>query len=194
MNILTKRSAAIALAIGGAALTAACGGHGPNSYLMPKDAVMAKLTDAEREFSLTGNDSRSIEAQRWEGDTLVVRFTQAGSRSVGCFAHVEAINDDWTRVNPDCGEGSNAKDTAEREIARMQVDEWVIAVLHDKPMDEAMIRKRTLAVAIDHVGEGMREEAEQRRQNRARDRAAAAAVASGTDWGSESPAGGDWGS
>ena len=132
----------------------ACGRHGPNSYLMPKEAVAAKLTGAEREFDFIGGQTRKITSIARNGDTIRVLLSssQGGMDSAYCSAIVEAINDDWTRVTPDCTDKNSAIDETIAQINEMQIDEFVIAVLYDKPVDASMVAKRTSAVAIDNIG------------------------------------------
>lgn len=150
------------LAIAAATLSlAACGGHGPNSYLMPKDAVVAKLDGAEREFTFAGSDKRTIRATGRSGDTIKVRVTyntgSLGSRL--CEAQIEAIDEEWTRVTPVCPKSDSATENMQAEIDQMQVDEWVLAVLYNREVDSAMVFKRTSAVAIDNIGEISKEAA-----------------------------------
>ena len=188
MGIHTSRKAAFAFAIGAAAMTSACGGHGPNTYLMPKDAVIAKLTGAEREFDYIGSQKRTIRSVAVNGDAVRVRLTSnsGGMKPANCSAFVEAIDDEWTRVTPDCTDRVSAMDETVAQINEMQIDEFVIAVLYDKPIDADMVLRRTSAVAIDNLDEMSRE---------ARASADAATYdsysGSSGDWGSES--GSDWG-
>ncbi|WP_299193038.1 hypothetical protein [uncultured Erythrobacter sp.] len=186
MTIFTKRTAATALLIGAASITTACGGHGPNSYLMPKDAVIAKLADAEREFDYIGSQKRTIRSIAVNGDKVRVRLTSStnGMKPANCNALVEAIDDEWTRVTPDCTDRSGAIDETVAQINEMQIDEFVIAVLYDRPVDADMVLRRTSAVAIDNLDEMSREA-------RAASDAATNGSSSGS-WGSED--GNDWGS
>ena len=189
MTIFTKRTGAIALAIGAASLTAACGGHGPNSYLMPKDAVVAKLTNAEREFEYIGGQKRTIRATSVRGDTIRVSLSSAGSgmRSAQCEAIVEAINDDWTRVTPSCKDEDDAFEETLAQVNEMQVDEFVIAVLYNKPIDESMVLKRTSAVAIDNMDEMQNEARATAREASKRDYGS-----STSGWGSNTNSGSSW--
>lgn len=177
------------LALGTATLMlAACGGHGPNSYLMPKDAVASKLTGAEREFNFLGSQKRTIKSVARNGDTIRIRLSSGngGMQSAYCSAIVEAIDDDWTRVTPDCTDKNSAIEETVAQINEMQVDEFVIAVLYDKPIDEAMVKKRTSAVAIDNLGAmGKEVRAEV-------DKAAADAAYYNDSW-ADSGSGSDWG-
>lgn len=158
--------AAKALLAGTTLALAACGGHGPNSYLMAKDAVVAKLTGAEREFSIGGADKRTIRAVSRNGDTIKVRVSYA-SGSIGsalCEARVEAINEEWSRVTPVCPKSDSATEIMQAEIDEMQVDEWVLAVLYNREVDSAMVLKRTSAVAIDNINDISKEAAAQLEQ------------------------------
>ena len=149
-----------ALSIAGATLAlAACGGHGPNSYLMPKDALLAKLTGAEREYSLGGRDKRTIRATSRSGDTINVRLTySAGSLgTANCKVRVEAIDEKWTRATPECPTSSSATERTQHEIDQMQIDEFVLAVLYDRDVDTSMVLKRTSAVVIDNFGDVTKE-------------------------------------
>ena len=168
------------------ALTA-CGGHGPNSYLMEKDAVVAKLTGAEREFSFGGKDKRVIRATSRNGDTVKVRvtYTTGPLGSAMCEAQVEAIDEEWTRVTPVCPKTDSAADNMQAEINEMQVDEWVLAVLYNREVDSAMVLKRTSAVAIDNIGELSREAAAEIENG--------ATATAYVDEGWEGEGGGDWG-
>ncbi len=148
------------IAIGvGAMLTSACGGHGANSYMMPKDAVVAKLTGAKKEFSYGGSSTQSITSVSKSGDTIKVRISSNGGGMTPpvCEARVEAIDEDWTRVTPSCPEAETAIGDTVSEIYEKHVDEFVIAVLYNREIDSAMIRKRMGAVAIDNMGEMRRE-------------------------------------
>ncbi len=189
MTFYSKKTAASAMIAAAGAMLAGCGGQGPNTYLMPKNAVKAKLTGAEREYSYIGGQHRDVSAISWNGDTLRVRVGGANMRSMTCSAVVEAVDEDWTRVIPDCPNGRNAEQQVESEIAAMQVDEFVIAVLYDKPVDESMVAKRTSAVVIDNIDEITREVHEE---------VEAAANAqpsySSSDWASEDGSSSDWGS
>ena len=139
-------------------MTVACGGHGPNSYLMSKDAVMAKLSNAERQYSEIGELQRTVRASGWNGDTLRLRITTTGGAVTpqSCQAFVEAIDEKWTRVTPSCsarqGE-SAATSNAISEVFAMHVDEFVIAVLHNREVDAGKVLRRTSAIAIDNIDE-----------------------------------------
>ncbi len=148
----------MAIAVG-AMLTSACGGHGPNSYLMSKDAVVAKLTGAKKEFSYGGSSTQSITAVSKNGDTIKVRISSNGGGMAPplCEARVEAIDEEWTRVTPSCPDAETAIGDTVSEIYEKHVDEFVIAVLHNREIDSAMIRKRMGAVAIDNMGDMRRE-------------------------------------
>ena len=189
MRIITKRTGAAAIIIATASMTAGCGGHGPNSYLMPKDAVVAKLEGAEREFLFADRDERTVRAIRRSGDTLKVQINYANSSvsSQTCEARVEAIDEEWSRVTPVCPEGENATDNLQSELNEMQIDEFVIAVLYDKPIDASMVFKRTSAVAIDNIGDITKEIHEEVQASENQTARAAAGWdsgdASGSDWG-----------
>ena len=154
MRNFTMKSISM-LAIGGAAmLTTGCGGHGPNSYLMPKDAVVEKLTGASKTFSYGGPAQHTIQSVSKNGDTLKVRINISGGTSIPvCEARVEAIDEEWTRVTPVCPKTDSAIEDTVNEIFEKHVDEFVIAVLHDRKFDSAMMKKRMAAVAIDNMGE-----------------------------------------
>jgi hypothetical protein len=162
---------------------AACGGHGPNTYLMPKDAVMAKLTGATREFQTIGEMDRKVSAISWNGDKLNVTVSGTGMKPTSCRAIVEAIDAKWTRVTPECPKGMNAFDQTEREIARMQVDEFVIAVLYNRAVDADMVNKRIGAIAIDNIDEMHQEIG---------DEMTAAAASTESDWDTSVEETGDW--
>lgn len=166
-----------------AIMLTACGGHGPNSYLMPKDAVMAKLTGASKEYQIIGNMDRKVSAISWSGDKLNVNVSGEGSKVHRCKAIVEAIDEEWTRVTPECPEGKNAFEQTESEIARMQVDEFVIAVLYNKAVDASMVNKRISAIAIDNMDDMQKEVGQEM---------AAASESYDSGWDSDL-SGGDWG-
>ncbi len=190
MRIITKKVAATAIIMATASMTAGCGGHGPDSYLMPKDAVVAKLEGAEREFLFADRDERTVRVIRRSGDTLKVQVNYANNSvaSQTCEARVEAIDEEWSRVTPVCPEGENATDNLQSELNEMQVDEFVIAVLYNKPIDASMVFKRTSAVAIDNIGDITKEihEEVQASENGTTRPAAgwAGDDGSGSDWGS----------
>ena len=131
---------------------AACGGHGPNSYLMPKDALVAKLIGAEREFTVGGSDKRTIRSISRNGDNINVRVSY-GTSSRSCKVRVEAIDEKWTRATPECTTSGGATERFEAELDQMQVDEFVLAVLYDREIDSSMVLKRTSAVMIDNLGD-----------------------------------------
>lgn len=151
--------AAKALLAGTTLALAACGGHGPNSYLMPKDALLAKLTGAEREYSLGGRDKRTIRSTSRNGDTINVRLTYAAGSmgTANCKVRVEAIDEKWTRATPECPTSSSATERTQHEIDQMQVDEFVLAVLYDREVDSSMVLKRTSAVVLDNFGDVTKE-------------------------------------
>jgi len=187
MNTMTKRGLAIALATGAAALTAACGGHGPNSYLMPKEAVAAKLAQGEKTYPNGSTGQRVIRSTSRSGDVIKVRLsvTQDYGTDINCEMHVEAIDEDWTRVTPKCDEGRSAIETTVLEMMEKEVDEFVIAVLHDRPIDHEKIALRRGAVAIDNMGEMRREALEADQAMRE-----AQADNSGNSWGNSN--GSNW--
>ena len=156
---------------------------------MPKDAVVAKLTGAEREYSFGGKDKRIVKATSRSGDTIKVKltYTTGPLGTANCEARVEAIDEEWSRVTPVCPAGSSAGDKLQAEINEMQVDEWVLAVLYNREVDSAMVLKRTSAVAIDNIGELSKEAAAEIEKAES----AYADQASAADWGSEG--GSDWG-
>ena len=129
----------------------ACGGHGPNSYLMAADPIKAKLSNAEKSFKNVGGLEFDVRATSWQGDRLQVTVKGPSGKPTRCEAVVEAIDEEWTRVSPDCSKAGEAK--TEQMLGEMQVDEFIIAVLYDKPMDESMIAKRTSAIVIDTMGD-----------------------------------------
>lgn len=193
MFVKTKKFASLALLVCASSLTVACGGHGPNSYLMPKDAVVAKLSAAERTFSYGGSDSRKIEATGVNGDTVRLRLTANGGDmpTTICEARVEAIDEEWTRVTPVCEESDSAVENTVMEILEMHVDEFVIAVLYDREIDESMVLKRTSAVAIDNIGEIGRE-ARELSEEMEREGGNRQYSQDGSDWGDNS-GGAGWG-
>ena len=158
MTIFTKRTGAFAIAAGAALLTAACGGHGPNSYLMPKEAVAEKLAKGTKSYSM-GAGERVVKATRRQGDVIKVRLslTNRQDATFNCEARVEAIDDEWTRVTPVCDEGDSAIEATVMEMLEKEVDEFVIAVLYDQPIDHEKLKRRRAAVAIDNMGEMRRE-------------------------------------
>lgn len=190
--------AKFAIAAATAALLTGCGGHGPNTYLMPKDAVVAKLTGAEREYSFFGGkDKRIVTATSTQGDVVKVRVNHTtGARGIKtCEAQVEAINEEWTRVTPVCPKGSNAEAQTNAELVEMEIDEFVIAVLYDREVDSDMVFKRTSAVIIDNVGELTAEAEREAKEAQAAYREAQVRDSFATDtetsdWGSD--AGGGW--
>lgn len=140
-----------ALGLGAATLSlAACGGHGPNSYLMAKDPIKAKLTGAEKTFKSPANIPFTVKATSWQGDKLNVSITGPSGSPTRCQAVVEAIDEEWTRVSPDCAKEDGK---TERMISEMQVDEFVIAVLYDEPMNNTKIANRTSAIVIETMGD-----------------------------------------
>ncbi len=189
MHIFFKKTAAIAIAAGAGSLTAGCGGHGPNTYLMAKDAVVAKLEGAEREFSFSGRDKRIIRSLRRSGDMVRVKltYTTGSLGSVTCEARVEAVDEDWSHIDAVCPTSGSASDNLQGEIHEMQIEEFVEAVLYDKPVDASMVLKRTSAVAIDNIGDVIQEEQE------AASAAFEEANQSSSSWASEDGAGSDWG-
>ncbi len=190
MRAVSKKVSSIALVLAGASVTVACGGHGPNSYLMPKDAVVAKLANAEKQFQYGSGDMRAIRATSRSGDIIKVRLPSVngtGSTRL-CEAQVEAIDEEWTRVTPVCSKTDDALENTMSEILEMQVDEFVIAVLYDKPIDSAMVAKRTSAVAIDNIGEISRE------ARAAQEAATDSAYSPSSDWDRAEASGSDWGS
>ena len=186
MRRFSKALAATGLAVGALAL-GACGGHGPNSYLMPKDAVKAKLTGKAKEYRVLNADPRSIVATSWNGDSLNVTLSGKGVKPTRCKATVEAIDEKWTRVSPSCPEGKTAIEKTESEIARMQVDEFIIAVLYDKPVDESMVAKRISAIALDNMGDMQKQMVDEI------DAAAAASSSAYADAEWNANSGSDWG-
>lgn len=166
---------------------ASCGGHGPNSYLMPADAVKAKLTGASKEYRVLNADPRTIVATSWNGNALNVTLSGKGVTTTRCKAIIEAIDEKWTRVSPQCPEGKTAIERTESEIARMQVDEWIIAVLYDKPVDESMVGKRISAIALDNLGDMQKQMVDEI------DKAAhsSSSVYADAEWGADTA--GDWG-
>lgn len=137
--------------LGAASLSlAACGGHGPNSYLMAKEPIKAKLTGAEKTFNSAMNIPFDVKATSWQGDKLNVSITGPSGAPTRCQAVVEAIDEDWTRVSPDC---SKEDGKTERMISEMQVDEFVIAVLYDEPMNDTKIANRSSAIVIETMGD-----------------------------------------
>ncbi|MHA7818602.1 MAG: hypothetical protein ACX930_03025 [Erythrobacter sp.] len=184
MRKSTKSLAAVALC--GATLSlAACGGHGPNTYLMAAEPIKAKLTGAEKTFTSVGNVPFDVRATSWQGDRLQVTIKGPSGESTRCEAVVEAIDEDWTRVSPDCAKAREHK--TETELAEMHVDEFIIAVLYNKPMNDNMIAKRTSAIVIATMDDI------QRRAANEIDEAAKTSEASysSSDWGDSG--GSDWG-
>lgn len=183
-----KKIARIVLITGAASLTAACGGHGPNTYLMAKDAVAAKLEGAEREFTFDGRDKRIIRSVRRSGDMVRVKltYTTGSLGSVTCEARVEAVDEDWSHVDAVCPTSGSASDNLQGEINEMQIEEFVEAVLYDKPVDASMVLKRTSAVAIDNIGEVINEAEQKARET------TYASAPSDTGW-TEDGSGSDWG-
>ncbi len=159
MRVLSKTSLGSVAVSMGALLLSACGGHGPNTYLMPKDAVMEKLTGASKHFTQTLSGRTDVRAVSWRGDRLMVNLTSSGGLTKMCTATVEAIDEEWTRVTPACGDenASDVGDAMEAQINRMKVDEFVIAVLYDRPMNEEAIANRTSAVVVGSIGDIQRE-------------------------------------
>jgi len=193
MRVHTKSAAAMTLTAM-ATMTAACGGHGANSYLMPKDAVVTKLTGAQKEFSYGGNSTQSITSVSKSGDTIRVRISSNGGGMTPplCEARVEAIDEEWTRVTPSCTAGETAIDQTIGEIYEKHVDEFVIAVLHNREIDSEMIRKRMGAVAIDNMGEMRREVASLAEEEFAKSDERAASAQRDAQWRSDDADGG-WG-
>ena len=180
MNIFTKRVSAMALAIGAASLTAACGGHGPNSYLMPKEPLMEKLASSSKDYKVALAGRTSVTSGTWSGDKMRVTITSASGNKETCYAVVEAINEEWTRVTPDCGsfDADDVTEKMENQLNRMKVDELIIAVLYDNPMNAQSISNRTSAIVLENFGEIQAEAAASMQE------AAAASEANGTGRGS----------
>lgn len=189
MRRFSNSLATFSLCVGTLAL-GACGGHGPNTYLMPKEAVAAKLDGASREYAFGGKDKRTISAVRRSGDTIKVRVKyNTGSLGTSmCEAQVEAIDEDWTRVTPVCPKSSDAAENLQAEINEMQVDEFVLAVLYDREVDSSMVLKRTSAVAIDNIGKIANQTIE---EDLAEYQGPTSSEPVAGDWGSEG--GSDWG-
>lgn len=151
---------------------------------------MAKLTNAEKQYETIGGETRTIRATGWSGDTLKLRLTvnRGNGHPQVCEALVEAIDEDWTRVSPSCTERGNAIADTVSEIHEKEVDEFVIAVLHNGEIDGTMVAKRSAAVAIDNMPEMQNEAIEAdraARESRAQGSFAPdSADYAGSDWGS----------
>lgn len=187
MRVLTKGSIK-ALAIGiGAMMVSACGGHGPNTYLMPKEAVMEKLANASKHYTQRMGGRFDIRSGSWSGDRLSVTVTGSGGVSKRCEAIIEAIDEEWTRVTPKCGDenAEDVTDSIEAQINRMKVDEFVIAVLYDKPIDTHSINKRTSAVVIGEMG-NIQDQAREEMLEAAEASERMSRGASSSGWGSSS--------
>ena len=183
MRRFSKLLAGAALGVATLSL-AACGGHGPNSYLMAKDPIKTKLTGAEKTFKSPANIPFTVKATSWQGDKLNVSITGPSGSPTRCQAVVEAINEEWTRVSPEC---TKEDGKTERMISEMQVDEFVIAVLYNEPMNDSKIANRTSAIVIETMGDI------QKRVAADLEEAAKASETSysSADWGDSE--GGDWG-
>ena len=188
MSMNSRTIFSTALVLGAASLTAACGGHGPNSYLMPKDAVVEKLSSAQKTYRTIGGNSRTIKATSTRNDTIKVRLAMDngnGSPQI-CEAIVEAIDEEWTRVTPSCKDRGNAMGDAISEMYEKEVDEWVIAVLYDTEIDGQKVAQRSAAVAIDNMPEMQREALDadrEFREQQARGSFAPDSGSAGSDWG-----------
>lgn len=186
MRRFHKPAGALAIATATLAL-AACGGHGPNSYLMAKDPLQAKLTNSAKTFqSLTGQNF-DVRALSWQGDRLQVSIKGPSGKATRCEAVVEAIDEEWTRVSPDCTKAGEEK--TEQMLAEMQVDEFIIAVLYSKEMDNSMIAKRTSAIVLDTMDDIQRRAASDIEEA---SKAAESAAFNGESW-AETGDGSDWG-
>ena len=193
MRRFSKTIATLAVSAATLAL-AGCGGHGPNTYLMSKDDVVAKLTGAEREYDFGGKDKRIVKAISRSGDNLKVKvtYTTGALGSVMCEAQIEAIDEEWTRVTPVCPKSTSAADNLQAEVYEMQVDEWVLAVLYNREVDTAMVLKRTSAIVIDNFGD-VAEEAGDEIQAAAEEQERATLAAEMDSGGWEDSGGSDWG-
>lgn len=163
-----------------------CGGHGPNTYLMAAEPIKAKLSSAEKSFKNVGGLEFDVRATSWQGDRLQVAIKGPSGKPMRCEAVVEAIDEEWTRVSPDCTKAGEEK--TERMLGEMQVDEFVIAVLYDKPMNDSMIAKRTSAIVIETMGDIQQRAAAELEEA---SKASRSSSYTSDDWGDSG--GSDWG-
>lgn len=158
MTLTKSLSPAVAIAMTAALLVGGCSAE-PGTYSMSSEAVKSKLTGAQKQYIEGGQNTRTVRATGWSGNDLNVRIsTSVGSNyTQNCKAKVEAIDEDTTRVTPDCGEGINAGNNTILELLELEVDEFIIAALNDSEMDGDRILMRGAAVTLNNMGDMQRE-------------------------------------
>lgn len=189
MRILSKASlGSIAVSMGALALSA-CGGHGEDAYLMPIDALVAKVSGSEKSYQLPRLGLRDMEQSRYRlramsyaGGEIRVQFNTAdsGALSKHCSIKIEEIDDEWTRATPSCRHNGDNRSKVSARMSEVHVEAFLDAVLYDREINGERLQTKLGAEVIASMGDiqdGVQEQIAEAREAERR------AAGRGTGWG-----------
>ncbi len=156
---LTKVCALAGLFVGSLSITA-CGNE-PDLYNVSGAAAKQKLANAQATYSELDCDKiHTVKSEGWEGDILTVKLSSTGGKQYDktCMARLEIAGEGKVRITPDCSEMRGDIGETLARFSEMEVDEFVMASLADRPIDAEMIARRRQAIAAgnyEDVPEGV---------------------------------------
>lgn len=148
MPVTGKSARRIAMALAGCLTLGACGsGADADIYAIPLTEAKAKIRSTQASY-VAGSQTRSMRSDGVEAGGLRVRMPNAGTFSSSCILRFEAVDEQNTRITPDCGDTGAATSDAAARFVELEIAALVRQTLTGEPVDAEELGMQMATVAL----------------------------------------------
>jgi hypothetical protein len=151
MSVLGRYPRRTLALVAGFLFLGACGaGADADVYAIPLTEAKAKVRSTQASY-IAGSQTRSMRSAGVEAGGLRVTMPNAGTFSSSCFLRFEAVDEQSTRITPDCGDTGAATSDAAARFVELEIAALVRQTLTGEPVDAETLGKQMAKVAFKNM-------------------------------------------
>lgn len=143
MKAIANFGRGAALLFGGMLLGACGAGADDGVYALPLSEAKAKVASTKASYN-SGSETRSMRSAGPVAEGLRVKMPNAGTFASSCILRFEAVDEQSTRITPDCGDTGAATSDAVARFVELEIAALVRQTLTGEPVDAQKLGKEMI--------------------------------------------------